>query len=185
MRIGYAYKATNAPALHLQIAALQDEDCANIFQDKHPDRTNRDDMIAKSGVRKGDTLVVVKASILGNGEKDTLATVKAVSAIGVSLQIVGEGEKLYTDEAEMQAFATAAVKVARSANARHMLATRKSTGRPAKWEMTDKDEAVLRILWHDRRVPPEVAIGVASALADMEITRANLALWLGPRDQSE
>lgn len=184
MLIGYAYQAKNAPELHMQTAHLEDEGCVRVYQDVHPDRTERDDMIHKAGLRKGDTLIIAKNSVLGSGEIDTFNTIKAISALGVSLKVVGEEAKLYADDAEMQAFAAAALKEARSANAQHMLENRTKSGRNPKWEMSPKDEAVLRILWHETRVPMETVLAAADELSGLRITRANLNKWLGPRSKS-
>lgn len=180
MIIGYAFHGPKTPKLEDQVDALEAEGCENIYEDAAPDREMRQMLINQGGVRAGDTLVMVKPSIIGSGALDTFEAVKAISELKVMIKIIGCGSKLYTDEQDMRDFAAVALKVSRQVNAKILNETRASAGRKSKWEISPEVEGLLRIFWHSKTPLPQI-LEAASYLSGTKITRENLTQRLGNR----
>ena len=181
MKIGYAYAASNAPPLKDQHAALKDEGCKEIWTDEHPNRGDREIVLESDATRPGDTLVICKPSIIGNGAKDTANAVRTLGAKNVAIQVIGCGAKVYTDEGDIRDFAAVALKVSRQAVARNMLAKRQTEGRPRKWDPDASEITFWRIFWHDRRVPLGRIIEAVSYTAGRPVSRENITARLGNR----
>lgn len=155
-RQGYAFQGPRTPKLPDQERALLDAGCVVVFTDTAPDRTEREDMIRF--LRAGDEVVICKPSLIGSGADDTADAVRRIGAAGVSVEVLGCGAKVYTDEAEIRDFAAVALKVARRVNAERLNATRPRAGRRSSLEdMSDDQWAAVRFMW-ERRVPQRLIV---------------------------
>jgi DNA invertase Pin-like site-specific DNA recombinase len=88
MRIGYARVSTEDQNISLQVDALQDSGCDQVFQDHlsgaRVDRPGLRD--ALSHLREGDTLVVWKLDRLGRGVKGLVDLVAVLESRKISFQ---------------------------------------------------------------------------------------------------
>jgi hypothetical protein len=133
--------------LKQQQKALMDAHCVVVFEDVAPDRNERDVMI-EHALGPNDTLVICKPSLIGSGAKDTADTVRRIGALGVQIEVIGHGSRLYTDEAEITDFAEMAVNVSRQINARRMVEGRARAGPKAKLDaLAPEAWADVRWLW--------------------------------------
>jgi hypothetical protein len=143
-RTGYAFSGKATMPLKEQQKALMDARCVVIFEDIAPGREDRNAMI-EHALGPNDTLVICKPSLIGSGEEDTAETVRKIGAIGVPIEVIGNGAHIYTDEAEIADFAKMALKVSRQINARRMVEGRARAGPKAKLD------ALLPEAWADVR----------------------------------
>jgi len=107
--IGYARVSTGNQDAQLQLDALTEAGCAEIFKDKASGKnTDREGLTAAlKHMRKGDTLVVWKLDRLGRSTKDVLTIAEQLHGRGISLRILtgtlagsyspsGEGKFFFT-----------------------------------------------------------------------------------------
>lgn len=160
----------------------------DIVVDRLPDRSERRDLI-EVALRDGDTLVIVSDAILGSGKKDTARTVHTLGKKGVAIEVLGGDPKVYAGKGEAERFGENAVLISRRINAKIVHETTK-IGRKEKWHMTEDAEKILRILWHDKRVPLSIVLSVVNDAmggrqGDVKVTRENLYARLGNRDATD
>lgn len=186
-KIGYLFVGPKTPSLAAQSKALLEEGVAEsqFWIDTAKSRPERRDMIDLALPPNVDRMVVIATpAIIGSGQKDTAKAVLAIGAKNVAVMVCGSDPVIYTDEEKAMNFATEAVRVSRITNAR-ITASGGKQGRPEKWEMTKEAEELLRILWHDTRVPMARILDVVAWLGGATVTRENLYSRLGPREVSE
>jgi len=93
MKVGYARVANNDPDGSIQIDALKQADCQQIFTDS-VDSTRKDFPgleAALSHMQKGDTLVVYRLERLGRSLTNLIAGVNQLGEQGYELQSLQEG----------------------------------------------------------------------------------------------
>lgn len=92
IRIGYARVSTDDQLLNLQIDALKQAGCVQIYQEqasgKQPDRPEL--AHAFKALRKGDTLVVWRLDRLGRSLPHLVESVSSLEAMGVSFESLTE-----------------------------------------------------------------------------------------------
>lgn len=186
-RIGYVFVGPKTPSKKDQIERLvaADVDREHIWIDTTKARPERRDMI-EMDLRTGesDVVVICTPAIIGSGKVDTAKAVLAIGDRGAAVQVVGSDPVIYVTEEQAEAFGQVALQASRRANAlEHVRKGR--VGRKRKWQMTEVEEGLLRILWHDTRVPMARILDVVEYLGGAGVTRENLYARLGNREQNK
>lgn len=187
-KIGYVFHGSKTPSLKEQSDRLVAAGCKRdgLWVDTHSRlRPNRRDMIdldVREG--EGDVVVICTPAVIGSGKADTTKAVLAIGAKGAAVQVLGSDPVTYTDQAQADQFGKVALQVSRRANAlENVMAGR--VGRKEKWTMDDDTEGLLRIFWHDLRVPMARILDAVAFLGGKGVTRENLYSRLGPREVSD
>lgn len=133
---------------------------------------------------EGDVVIICNPAIIGSGEKDTAKAILALGAKDCAVQVIGGDPVIYTDPEQAAEFGRVALKASRRANALENVRSGR-VGRKSKWEMQEVEEGLLRILWHDPRVPMVRILEVVRYLGGENVTRENLYARLGKRELKE
>jgi hypothetical protein len=187
-KIGYVFVGRKTPSRKEQVSRLVESGCdeGSIWIDTNPRlRPERRDMIdiaVHDG--EGDMVVICNPSIIGSGAKDTERAVLALGAKGCAVKVIGHDPVIYTDPEKAAEFGKVALKTSRRANALENVRAGR-VGRKSKWEMQEVEEGILRILWHDPRVPMARILDVVHYLGGENVTRENLYARLGKRELKE
>ena len=103
MQIGYARVSTDEQNLALQLDALRQAGCEQIFQDVASGATTKRQGLSGAIVRcsQGDVLVVWKLDRLGRSLIDLIGLVEKLNASGIGLKVLaGHGSMIDTTRAE-------------------------------------------------------------------------------------
>lgn len=184
-KIGYVFHGPKTPSLKKQTDLLLEVGCkkSELWIDTQarlrPERRDMIEIDVREG--EGDIVFICTPAIIGSGKVDTAKAVLAIGAKGAAVQVVGKDPIIYVDQALADNFAVEAVKISRQANAlENVMAGR--VGRKEKWAMDKDTEHLIRIFWHDMRVPMARIIEAVHFLGGITMTRENLYSRLGPRE---
>jgi K+-sensing histidine kinase KdpD len=187
-KIGYVFVGPKTPSKEEQIKRLVGTDVGsgNIWIDTQARvRPERRDMI-ELDVRAGesDVVVICTPAIMGSGQKDTSKAVLEIGEKGAAVQVIGSDPVVYMTQEQADAFGKVALSESRRANALENVRAGR-VGRKSKWEMTEVEEGLLRILWHDLRVPMARILDVVAYLGGKSVTREDLYSRLGAREKQK
>jgi len=187
-RIGYVFVGPKTPSKKEQISRLVGADVSesHIWIDTQarvrPERRDMIDLDVRDG--EGDVVVICASSIMGSGQKDTSKAVMALAAKGAGVEVIGSDPVIYMTQEQADAFGKVALRDSRRANALENVKAGR-VGRKSKWEMTEVEEGLLRILWHDLRVPMARILDVVAYLGGETVKREDLYSRLGPREKKK
>lgn len=103
MLVGWARVSTTEQSLEIQIEALREAGCEEIYQFKHSGKGKgkNNDALAEmiNFVRKGDVVVCTKLDRLGRSLKEVLATIDALKDKGVSFKCLEQPVDTTKDDA--------------------------------------------------------------------------------------
>lgn len=184
-KIGYVFVGAKTPSKKEQVERLIGAGCEadGLWIDTQarvrPERRDMIDLDLREG--EGDVVLICTPAILGSGRADTAKAALAIGAKGAAVQVIGSEPVVYMTQEQADRFGKVALKASRRANALENVKAGR-VGRRSKWDMTEIEEGLLRILWHDLRVPMARILDVVAYLGGDKVKREDLYTRLGPRE---
>ena len=177
MKCGYIYKGKGAPPVNEQRRDLlrAGVEPTAITADMHGKRDERDAMLNGVGWRRGETLVIARADVLGDSVRDRRSVVDLLGHYGVALELAGTVWPLDTADAR-EAYVSASMRAHRGSGG-------KKGGRPRKFTLTAADEAQALAWWRDVETLPTLAavMVVLRQRFGPAVTPSDFYTRLGPR----